>query len=147
MATRSKIGMVNADGTVTGIYCHWDGYLLHNGMILNESYTDRQKVEALMDLGDLSSLDHELGEKHDFDNRSTYEGQCNAYGRDRGEKGCEAKKYLSIEGFVKSADDCGGQYVYIFDQENKWKMVDVYSSPKILRDVEHELKLIKESSF
>ena len=139
--------MVNADGTVTGIYCHWDGYLLHNGMILNESYTDRQKVEALMALGDLSSLDHELGEKHDFNDSRAYKGQCNAYGRDRGENGCEAKKFLSIEEFVKSADDCHGEHVYIFDQENKWKIVDVYSSSKILMDVEYELKLIKESSF
>ena len=26
MATRSAIGYINIDGTVTGTYCHWDGY-------------------------------------------------------------------------------------------------------------------------
>jgi len=30
MATRSNIGIVNEDGSVTGIYCHWDGYPENN---------------------------------------------------------------------------------------------------------------------
>lgn len=25
MSTRSNIGVLNNDGTVTAIYCHWDG--------------------------------------------------------------------------------------------------------------------------
>ncbi len=29
MATRSNIGIVNDNGSVTGIYCHWDGYPEH----------------------------------------------------------------------------------------------------------------------
>ncbi len=31
MATRSNIGILNADGTVTGVYCHNDGYPEHHG--------------------------------------------------------------------------------------------------------------------
>jgi hypothetical protein len=147
MSTRSKIGILNENGTVTGIYCHWDGYLSNNGKILNESYTDRQKVEELISLGDLSSLDHEIGEKHDFDKAESYRGQCNAFGRDRGEKDCEASTYPGVDAFIKSADNCGAQYVYIFDLENKWKMAHTYSQPKVLSDVEQELKLVKESSF
>lgn len=29
MATRSNIGIVNQDGSITGIYCHWDGNKLN----------------------------------------------------------------------------------------------------------------------
>lgn len=33
MATRSRIGIENQDGTVTSVYCHWDGYPENNGRI------------------------------------------------------------------------------------------------------------------
>ena len=48
MATRSTIAVVNPDNTVTQIYCHWDGYLSHNGRILKESYTDLNAVKELI---------------------------------------------------------------------------------------------------
>ena len=56
MATRSKIAIENADGTVTAVYCHWDGYPEGNGMILAEHYRHREKVQQLIDLGSISSL-------------------------------------------------------------------------------------------
>jgi len=59
MSTRSMIAMDNGD-TFSSIYCHWDGYLENNGKILLESYTDIEKVEELMDLGELSTLDAEI---------------------------------------------------------------------------------------
>ena len=67
MATRSMIGVRRPDGKVEAIYCHWDGYLDHNGRILLHHYTDLEKVKALIALGDLSSLGPEIGEEHDFD--------------------------------------------------------------------------------
>ena len=56
MSTRSNIGILNEDGTVNYIYCHFDGYLEHNGDILNEHYTTESKVRMLIGLGDLSML-------------------------------------------------------------------------------------------
>jgi hypothetical protein len=73
--------MLQPDGSILAVYCHWDGYPSHNGKILNAHYTERSKVQELMDLGDLSSLGPEIGEKHNFD--APPKGQCNAYGRDR----------------------------------------------------------------
>lgn len=67
MATRSFIGMLNDDGTVTGHYCHSDGYYSWNGRILNEHYRDIAKVKRLIDLGAMSVLAPEIGKKHDFD--------------------------------------------------------------------------------
>ena len=40
MATRSVIGIVNLDKSITGIYCHYDGYPENNGKILLNHYTD-----------------------------------------------------------------------------------------------------------
>ena len=80
MATRSTIGIIdNRTGVVTSIYCHWDGYPEHNGEILVKHWSDPDKIWALMDLGALSSLGEEIGEKHDFNDSGPI--HCTAYGR------------------------------------------------------------------
>jgi len=56
MGTRSAIGKFNPNGTMTLIYCHWDGYPSYNGRILNEHYKTLEDVDKLLALGDLSSL-------------------------------------------------------------------------------------------
>jgi len=83
MGTRSTIAKENADGTITSIYCHWDGYPEGVGQTLIDHYTDLTKIDQLLALGDLSILAEEIGEQHDFDNPT--EGWTLAYGRDRGE--------------------------------------------------------------
>ncbi len=60
MATRSTIALEMADGKVLQIYCHWDGYLEHNGKILLMSYSNPAKLEELVSRGDLSSLDNTI---------------------------------------------------------------------------------------
>ena len=57
MGTRSTIAIEFADGTVQQVYCHWDGYLAHNGKILAAHYMDPFKVKALLALGGFSSLE------------------------------------------------------------------------------------------
>lgn len=66
MATRSTIAMEFEDGSVKQVYCHWDGYLDHNGRILQEHYTDPAKLQALIEQGSISSLDKEIGLQHPF---------------------------------------------------------------------------------
>lgn len=56
MATRSTIGIVRGYKDTTRIYCHWDGYLEHNGVILQKYYNTADKVEELLKLGNLSCL-------------------------------------------------------------------------------------------
>lgn len=61
MATRSYIGKLESNGnTVSYIYCHWDGYLSHNGEILQEHYNDVDEVDQLLKLGDISALEPAL---------------------------------------------------------------------------------------
>ena len=65
MGTRSTIALEFADGTVEQVYCHWDGYLAHNGRILQSHYMDPFEVKALVSLGGFSSLKQTFGEAAD----------------------------------------------------------------------------------
>ena len=56
MGTRSTIALEFADGTVSQVYCHWDGYLDNNGELLKAHYSNPFTLRDLIDLGDFSSL-------------------------------------------------------------------------------------------
>lgn len=122
MATRSTIAMEQPDGKVMQVYCHWDGYLSNNGRILQEHYTDRAKVLALMMLGAISSLRTEIGMAHDFDARyadSDPKAEWTvAYGRDRGEQGTEAKVFKDFKDYVDNHQF--EEYEYIFRTDDRW---------------------------
>ena len=66
MATRSTIAKLGKDGIIKAVYCHNDGYLEHNGKVLNEYYRDESKVDELLSHGDISSLNENIGEKLPF---------------------------------------------------------------------------------
>lgn len=114
MGTRSTIALEFADGTVQQVYCHWDGYLEHNGAILQEHYSDPFKLSKLIDLGDLSSLAPNIGTQHAFEKAP--EGECTFYGRDRSESGCGAKRFANIEEYVQMAQR--EEYDYILRNVN-----------------------------
>ena len=103
MATRSTIALEYADGTVGQVYCHWDGYLENNGMMLYKHYVDPFKTRELLDLGDISSLGRVVGDKHPFSpfedgakgahDAAKAAGATTFYGRDRGETGAVQKMF------------------------------------------------------
>jgi hypothetical protein len=109
MGTRSTIALEFADGTVQQVYCHWDGYLDHNGVILLQHYSDPFKLRELIDLGDMSSLAENIGTQHPFSKAP--QGECTFYGRDRKESGCEAKKFKDFEDY--KANHQYEEYEYI----------------------------------
>lgn len=124
MGTRSRIGVMHGN-KVKSIYCHWDGYLSHNGRILQESY-DSARANQLVALGDLSSLRAQIGEKHAFSKfdlpaeeveafETLTENWCTFYGRDRGEKGTEFEVDHTFAEFLERVDGCGGDYYYIME--------------------------------
>ena len=116
MATRSNIGILNEDGTVDYIYCHFDGYLEYNGSILNKHYTTEEQVRKLIALGDMSSLGEKLGEKQDFNGPRKREW-CLAYGRDRGESNTEARKCS----YVDYTREYFEAFIYLFTpKSNEW---------------------------
>jgi hypothetical protein len=88
MGTRSTIALEFADGTVGQIYCHWDGYLDHNGKILQGAYTDPFEVRSLLDAGDMSCLGENI------------EG-CEFYSQ-RGEE-CPQRMFKDFAEYVREA--------------------------------------------
>lgn len=116
MGTRARIAIANTDGTFTSIYTHWDGNPTSHGVTLRDHYKSEAKVRLLMALGDLSSLGAEIGTKHDFDNSP--DGECNAYGRDRGEIDIDAVVSPDFESLCSLTQSCGGEYLYVFKGGN-----------------------------
>lgn len=119
MSTRSYICKENKDGTYTGIYCHSDGYLTYNGAMLLDHYNEREKVEKLIGLGDLSvlypNIDPDPSRPHSFDERQN--DVCVFYGRDRGETDTEAK-----EVDLKNLDeDIWIEYCYVYGKDDVWR--------------------------
>ena len=111
MGTRSFIARKTNEGFV-GVYCHWDGYLEHNGKILREHYTDPHKIEELIVLGDISILGNEIGSKHEFQDHP--DGETTFYGRDRGETDTQATFRKTLRGIMNYANRCGCEFFYLF---------------------------------
>lgn len=112
MATRSFIILSNPNGKHCGIYCHNDGSPMGVGKILTSFYKDVNKIQDLIDLGDISSLD------------KTLDGTI-AYARDRGENINKTKaKYFTdlIEAIKYGWENAGADYVYVFrPKDKKWE--------------------------
>ena len=116
MGTRSSIAIKNADGTIESIYARWDGYLEGNGVILLENYTTEEKVRQLLALGNVSSLDNDIGEKHDFN--QSVKGWTEFYSRDRGKAEQEAIRSSNEEAWIRAG---GQEYNYLFlSTEKRW---------------------------
>jgi hypothetical protein len=127
MGTRSRIGVMH--GTVCkSVYCHWDGYLEHNGAILQEHY-DSAKANNLVALGDLSTLREHIvvpdGVDHSFE--KPLPGITVFYGRDRGEEGTDFKVAHTFEEFLEQADNCGAEYYYVMEN-GKWYYGSMHES-------------------
>ena len=54
MGTRSRIGIELSDSSILSVYCHWDGYPSFNGKVLREFYDTKEKVNQLINGGDMS---------------------------------------------------------------------------------------------
>jgi hypothetical protein len=150
MATRSTISIVTErtkDGVGRTIYSHWDGYPSHNGRILLEHYKDAEKINFLIDLGDISILAEnvspkkegirrKMNEKYEYDLIPTkephsfdepHQGVVVAYGRDRGEKDVEASSFKGKTPDKRRSEE----YDYLFvESENKWYVRDNYGSKR-----------------
>ena len=135
MGTRSRIGVMHGDN-VKSVYCHWDGYLEHNGAILQEHY-DSVKANQLVALGDLSSLKPEIGIQHAFGYHGTeisaedYETQfgnmCTFYGRDRGETGTEWKTHTNFVDFFAEVEGSWCEWYYIM-RDGVWYVGNRYET-------------------
>lgn len=56
MSTRSWIGIKQKDQSLNLVYCHYDGYVEHNGLILQNHYQSADKIKQLIKNGSIRSL-------------------------------------------------------------------------------------------
>ncbi len=127
MGTRSRIGVMHGD-VCKSVYCHWDGYLEHNGAILQEHY-DSAKANNLIAFGDLSTLRENImvpdGVDHSFEKPLV--GITVFYGRDRGEGGTDFKVAHTFDKFLEQCDNCDAEYYYVMEN-GEWYYGSMHES-------------------
>lgn len=115
------------------VYCHWNGDLSNNGLILLEHYTDAKKVKALIGLGSMSVLGEKLlpeeDKPHSFE--TPQDGVCVFYHRDRGEEWEDNSPFI-----VATSKDMLGEkpriaYIYILSG-SRWFYIENGGNIKLL---------------
>lgn len=124
MSTRSRIGIQNENGSVTSIYCHFDGYLEGVGKELVENYNSPDKINDLLSNGDMSSI------------------HSNEHYKNRGEINVDAKVSANEQAYVKDTDRSWGEYAYLY-RNGEWEVCPIYGNRNQFSPVKTLLK--KES--
>ena len=113
MGTRSLIGKQLSDGSILGVYCHYDGYPAYNGRILRTHYNTIEKVRELIDGGDMSCARTNAGW-----NNETLPEVGPLYYSARGED-CPPRHDETMTEFFNNGEEFG--YIY---QNGEWFCYD-----------------------
>jgi hypothetical protein len=116
MATRGRIGLELADGSILSIYSHYDNYPEFVGLKLVEHFDTKEKVQELIDLGDISCLWTNAG----WNNETLPETGPLPYST-RGE---DCPPRLDANKYDYLAD--GEEYAYIYTLNGEWVCYDMH---------------------
>jgi len=122
MSTNCSVAIQNEDGSVTGIYAHWDGYLDGIGAELLQKFNTVDTVKELIMLGDCSTI---------VDN-------VEAYHRDKGEA-WESVAPTVHEDYSSFVGAMGQEYNYLFDN-GVWMVSEAYADTDIMQPLEEALQ-------
>ena len=132
MSTRSRIGIEDEHG-IRSVYCHYDGAASFGqnehcvGKVLSEHYVDREKVERLLDRGDLTSLGH---------TPDPHPTECSGFprmfackehtvaGSDHGRAGHPQRAVAGRADFLEMARSSWASYAYLFTRDG-WRVAYV----------------------
>lgn len=128
MATRSRIGIELADGSILSAYSHWDGYPEWMGRILRTHYNTKEKVAELIDGGDMSSPWTDSR----WDDSAVKGVYGPEYYSQRGED-CPPRHDADLNEYLSN----GEEYAYLFTN-GEWVCYDRHSSthPACMKQVE-----------
>ena len=138
MSTRSRVGIKEKDGTVRSVYVHFDGYLAGVGKTLYESYRNADKIEQLINLGDMSSINSEVE-------------KCEPYTQ-RGEDLNIATD--TVKSFDRNWTCCGEEYVYLYTDgrwmtnsiyKEKWESLDSLMKDEEIRRLKSQVQRLQEA--
>ena len=134
MSTHCLVAKMNGDGSIDAIYVHADGYLEQAGRILCEYYEDEQKVNDLLNLGDLSFIgpvpkSDPIMWKDNYP-EPPYSEYCRAY-KDRGET-APKKHYPADTPIQKIIKDYNSQVYNYLWVDGEWFLLEhVFKNPAI----------------
>ena len=115
MGTRSLIGKQLKDGSILGVYCHYDGYPEFNGRILRDKFDTADKVSKLIDGGDMSCTWTNAGWQNETLPES---GPLHYTARGESLESNAPRLDDSIFDFLDKKNN--EEYAYIWTVNNKW---------------------------
>jgi len=145
MGTRSNIAIKNDDGSYDLIYCHWDGYLDNNGVILFKNYREEEKVRNLIKHGSASSLKKRVDpihpENHSYDDP---DGETTVfYHRDRDEDWEDVSTQLGLT--VKNETELRQEeYLYLWKDGEWWTCFYDHPMMKLLDALKNDEQSLKK---
>ena len=138
MATRCYIAKQVGPDKFRTVFCHFDGYLEYVGAILAEHYDTEEKLDRLLDVGDIDMLYPQLDPDPDrpHSQQNPQENVTRAYGRDYGDPDSAAKMKS-----LRELDDDEGwiEYVYVFTADGQWKYFHNGQSQEGMHDLKSAL--------
>ena len=144
MSTRAGIGMLMPDWTIKAIYLHRDGcpFECAAGGILAQYYNTTERVEMLLELGDLSSLGTKIfpdaKTPHSWENPQP--DVTVAYHRDRGEDYNSPVVFSDLYEYeTKGSEVFGAEFLYLF-VDDQWIVCDLYEEPHEWEELENVLQ-------
>ena len=133
MGTRSRIGLALGPDQIISVYCHYDGYIEHNGRKLIDNYLYKEQVEELIDGGDMGHLHtRQTWESGKILRDESGEYICDKNGNIRYKNDREPQpmyysernedcppKMSNFEEFLSG--NCGEQWCYLFTPGSGWQ--------------------------
>ena len=146
MATRARIGIENADGSITTSYHHWDGYPAGLGFNLISHWDDADKLREAISLGDASNWGKRIAPvgEHRFGNPE--DGVNVYYGRDRGENNVGPVSFDNYDDFADNWNMAGEEYAYVLRRDGTWTMIDRYGE-RVTHDAEDDIIIARADAI
>lgn len=150
MVTRSLIGIMREDNKIEYVHCLYDGYLEHNGKILAEFYNTAQKVEELLQLGNIEYLNETISKTEFFeeerDNNATKLAEdLTEYEEDFAASACEyAYVFMNNEWYYLSVNTKSSEWKKIGSNEFDYSVVTDTIKREVVAKID-ELKHIVKS--
>ncbi len=106
MGTRSRIAYATKNNKIVASYCHYDGYIEHNGVMLLKYYNGEKQARDLVDNGYMSSLQPTIDQINE--------------GRVHEDKPIEYRNEFM---FMNDLEALWDEFVYLF-KEGKWYVAE-----------------------
>jgi len=142
MATRARIGIENANGSIFSSYHHWDGYPAGLGFNLISHWDNPETLREAISLGDASNWGKRIAPVGEHSFAAPEENVNVYYGRDRGEDNVGPVTFDSMDQFIEEYNCAGEEYAYVLHLDGTWTMIDRYGEC-VTHDAEDDIILAR----